>query len=102
MKGFVHGCLVSQFSPIVRVPRAVVGYEEPAAREGWWRLENGRRIVAGRGNLGWRASFKERPAASYLCNQECPLLAQSGHWLLHCACPLSKAKRTSRVVQFEY
>ena len=26
---------------------------------------------------------------------ECPLLAQSGHWLVHCTCPLLGVKRTS-------
>src|SRR5262249_22616913 len=25
---------------------------------------------------------------------DCPLLAQSGHWLVHCICPLSGGKRT--------
>jgi hypothetical protein len=28
---------------------------------------------------------------------ECPLLAQSGHGLLHCKCPLSGVKRTCRL-----
>ena len=27
---------------------------------------------------------------------ECPLLAQSGHGLVHCTCPLSGVKRTSQ------
>jgi hypothetical protein len=28
---------------------------------------------------------------------ECPLLAQSGHALMHCTCPLSEGKQTSQL-----
>ena len=50
------------------------------------------------GSYNSTGSLTLQLAALFISNQaaRCPLLAQSGHRLVHCTCPLSGAKRTCR------